>query len=121
MPSLNDLLQYAVPIGAQAAGGLLNRRATGNATQRFGAGTTAAMDRITQGADASRRTLADIHSQNRNILSPYRQSGERNLAELDAGVQQGGGLADPFNWTPPDLQNDPIFQRRLKEGQRIIN
>lgn len=120
MPTLRDLLEFGVPIGAQVAGGLINRRASGNATRRVGAGTTAAMDRISAGADTSRRTMADIYGRQQETLQPWRASGERSLQDLDAGVREGGGLADPFQWVPPDLANDPIFQRRLQEGQRLI-
>lgn len=120
MPSLRDLAQYAVPIGAQVAGGLLNRRAAGNAVNRLGTGFNTAIDIIRGGADQSRRTMADVYQRQRDILEPFRAGGTRTFANLEEGVRPGGEFNTPFNSETFDLYKDPGFKFRLEQGRRSI-
>lgn len=122
MPSLRQLARdYGVPVGSQIVGGILARRATGNATQNLTTGVGRAMDRINTGYDSSARTMADVYRQQQQTLAPYRATGESALPGLQAGVAQGGEFNKPFTMADLDLYKDPGFQFRLQQGQRAIN
>src|SRR3990167_652725 len=126
MPSLSDILKYAAPAGAQVFGGLRNRAAAGSATRRLAGAADTAATTIQGGADAARRTMADVYAGQQRTLAPYQQAGEKSLGELSAGLEPGGEFRQPFTrateftWMPPDLEKDPMFQRRLEQGRRII-
>lgn len=120
MPTLRSLAQYAVPIGAQVAGGVINRRAVGNATKTLTAGVDQATGTINDAAQQSRRTMADVYKEQKDALQPYQDTGAITLPGLKEGVAPGGEFNKPFNNDTFELYKDPGFQFRLSEGTKAI-
>lgn len=131
MPSLSSIRDYILPVGASIAGGLINRRAASNATNRLTNGANTAMGTIQGGADRAsalintgatnaRRTLADVYAEQNKRLDPYRVAGEGSLGTLTDGVKPGGDFVKPFNAETFKLYEDPGFQFRVKQGNRAI-
>lgn len=120
MPTLADILRTAVPVGAQVAGGLINRRTAGRAGRTMADAANAGVNRISQGSDAARRTMADVYGRNREILEPFRRTGESALPGLREGVAEDGEFNTPFNADTFDLYKDPGFNFRLEQGRKAI-
>lgn len=120
MPSLSDIANFGVPIATNVISGLAGRRAAGQATNTLATGGQQAIDTIQGGQQRAQGTLNNVWDQQQHILDPYRTAGQHANDTLAEGSAPGGNLVTPFSWVPADLQNDPIFQRRLKMGQDAI-
>lgn len=119
MPSLADL-EKLIPLAGTVIQGINNTGAVNAATGNLVNGANQAMGTITDASKVAQNTLDTSHAASQGLLSPYQTAGTEALGTLQSGLKPGGGMADPFTWLPPDLQNDPIFQRRLAQGQAAI-
>lgn len=119
MPTL-DTARNILDIGVPLAQGIVNSRATSGAVNNLTNGTAAATTTITDAANKAQETLDATHANSKSLLQPYQSAGAESLTTLQNGLKPDGGMADPFKYLPPELSNDPIFQRRLKEGLDII-
>ena len=79
MLSLSSILSYVAPVAAQTAGGLMNRKAAGNATNSLATGVRNGMAAINTGAQAAE-----------DALMPYSDAGKAALQNLTAGTAPGG-------------------------------
>lgn len=118
MPSLSSIRGYALPVGLQVAGGLLNRRASGNAARTLTQGAQTGIDTVNAGFNSSRKSLADAYKTQQGLLDPYRSAGMPALNTLQAGTAPGGDFVKPFDNETFDLYKDPSFNYRLQQGER---
>lgn len=121
MPSLSTISSYLLPVGANIAGGLINRRATNSATNRLTAGGTQAIDTVNAGFNSSRKALSDVYNDQKGLLDPLRATGAGALDTLKTGTAPGGDFVKPFDAKTFDLYKDPGFNWRIQQGQRGIN
>lgn len=121
MPSLSSISSYLLPVGANIAGGLINRRATNSATNRLTAGGTQAIDTVNAGFNSSRKALSDVYNDQKGLLDPLRATGAGALDTLKTGTAPGGDFVKPFDAKTFDLYKDPGFNWRIQQGQRGIN
>lgn len=127
LTSLKKLAPYALPVGAQIAGGLVNRRGAGRATRSLTSGANTAIAGIRQAGTETQKLLSQIHGQQQATLNPYAQAGVPALQKL-----QGGAGAQPFERNPEftrptdftfsagELEKDPGYQFRLAEGNKLL-
>lgn len=124
MPTLDaikrGLLTYGPSVGANIVGGIVNRRAAGSATNRLTSGVDAATQTITEGAERSRKTLADVYGEQKGLLTPYREAGAPALESIKTGTAAGGEFNKPYSLADFDLYKDPGFNFRIQQGERAI-
>lgn len=102
-------LKTLAPIGAQIGGAILQRRAVGNATNRFSEGADAAAKELTAGKNEAIKTL-----------QPYSDAGLPALSQLKTGTGEGGEFAKPFDNSTFDLYKDPSYQWRVEQGMKAL-
>ncbi len=112
----------AIPV-LDAAGLIAAENGIGSAQNALVAGGNQAVGTIQQGATAAQGTLKDslnnatgeltsIQAQNNAALDPYKTAGTTGLTSLEN--------TKPFSFDPSNLENDPAYQFRLKEGEMAI-
>ncbi len=112
----------AVPV-LDAAGLIAAENGIGSAQNALVAGGNQAVGTIQQGATAAQGTLKDslnnatgeltnIQAQNNAALDPYKTAGTTGLTSLEN--------TKPFSFDPSNLENDPAYQFRLKQGEQAI-
>lgn len=127
MPTGADLLNYGLPIASSVVNGVLGNQAVNNATGALTQGATQAINTISAGQKNAQDILNSTVQKQQGLLDPFAQAGTQDLSQLQAGLQPGGGLVDPFtgntqfSFTPADLQNDPGYKFRLEQGLNAIN
>ncbi len=122
MANALDFLTAVGPPAVSATVGLLgNNSATGAQT----GGINNASTTISNNGQALQNLYNQNYTQQQSMLAPYTAGGPANVGMLNAGLQPGGGLADPygktFNFTGADLQNSPGYQFQLAQGQKAID
>jgi len=77
---------------------------------------TNANQTVNTGVQNANSLLAATNTNEQNNLQPFLAAGTQGVNSLAAALQPGGALTSQFSFNPTDLQNDPGYQFRLKQG-----
>ena len=102
-----------MPVGAAIGGALV-----GGVTSIIGGNKAAKAQKNASNAEIEANR--EIYDQQRADQAPYRDAGYASLADLRAGLGQGGEFSQAGDFSMADYEADPGYQFRREQGERAI-
>lgn len=115
-PSLTGL----IPVGATAAGGLVNYLGTGAASKALQGGVDNATQTVSDAGAKIPGITAQTLGQQKDLLDPYVSAGVGAENMLSSGIQDGS-LTAPFVMDYNQVRNDPGYQFELAQTIKQAN
>lgn len=101
-------------VGSAVIGGYMSNKAAGAQADAANNATAAQ----TESTRLQLEQQQKMYDQNVARMQPFVEAGQGSLAQLKAGLAQGGQFQQTFK--PSDLTTDPSYQWRLQQGQRAL-
>lgn len=120
MPSLADLANYGIPIGASVAAGINNDRTAGKNVNTLVGGTDKATATITQNNDDVQALLKKIYGDAKSGFDPYSAAGAPAVKSLEDANAPGGSQSTGFKYDMGEFLKDPSVQWRIDNGNKLM-